>query len=225
MGIFGKKKYSDPAKNQSCTEFEVNNWATSEFIVETLIPAVGVHPFPIDELSLITAAVCRFRPVLIFEWGTNIGKSARAFREIANAFGIETHVHSVDLPDDVHHGEHPRNNRGKLVRGMKGVTLHQGDGVETSLSIMQREKAKGRSLYFVDGDHSYESVKRELTMILDADPEAVVLLHDTFWQSEESGYNVGPYKAINDVLLSRDKKYKRLSTQLGLPGMTLIYPA
>jgi cephalosporin hydroxylase len=222
MGLFGKKKYSDPAKNMA-GEFEVNNWETSMFIVETLVPVVGMHPFPLDELSLMTATVCRFKPQLIFEWGTNIGKSARIFCEIANAFNVKTHVHSIDLPDDVFHNEHPQKDRGKLVKGMEGVTLHQADGVSRSLEILKKENPAGRVLFFVDGDHSYESVRKELTAILDNVSNAAVLLHDTFYQSPESKYNVGPFEAIRDVLAARTESYKRISTQLGLPGMTLIY--
>lgn len=223
MGLFNKKTFTDPAKNPASSEFEVNNWETSRFITETLVPIAGVHPFPLDELSLMTAAVCRFKPVLIFEWGTNIGKSARIFRETANAFGIQTHVHSIDLPDDVFHNEHPKNERGKLVKGMKGVTLHQADGISRSLEILKKENPDGRVLFFVDGDHSYDSVRKELTQILDNVPEAVVLLHDTFNQSSDAGYNTGPFEAIRDVLLQRTESYRKISTQLGLPGMTLIY--
>lgn len=222
MGLFGKKKYDDPAKNLN-GEFEVNNWITSEFIVEKLVPVAGMHPFPLDELSLMTATVCRFKPELIFEWGTNIGKSARIFLEIVNGFKLKCHIHSIDLPDEVFHSEHPKNDRGKLVRGMSGVTLHQADGIARSLEILARGKPSGRVLFFVDGDHSYESVHKELTAILANVPLAIVLLHDTFYQSKDAGYNVGPYEAIRDVLKNQTKKYKTISTQLGLPGMTLVY--
>lgn len=223
MGLFRKKHFENPAKNLAASEFEVNNWITSEFIIEKLVPVAGVHPFPLDELSLMTATVCRFRPELIFEWGTNIGKSARIFREIANGFDIPCHVHSVDLPDDVFHGEHPKNDRGKLVRGMAGVTLHQADGITRSMEILASAKPKGKVLFFVDGDHSYESVSKELTAILANVPGAVVLLHDTFYQSEDAKYNTGPFEAVRDVLSKQTKKYRTISTQLGLPGMTLVY--
>ncbi|MCA6364731.1 MAG: class I SAM-dependent methyltransferase [Bacteroidetes bacterium] len=222
MGLFSKKKFDNPAKNLQ-GEFEVNNWITSEFILQKLVPAVGVHPFPLDELSLMTATVCRFRPELIFEWGTNIGKSARIFLEIVNAFDIPSHIHSIDLPDDVFHNEHPKNDRGKLVRGMKGVTLHQADGVTRALEIISQQKPKGKLLFLVDGDHSYDSVFKELTAILDQVPNAVVLLHDTFYQSPGSAYNIGPNEAIKAVLANRGGAYKTISTQLGLPGMTLVY--
>lgn len=224
MGLFNKKKFRDPGKNLEASAFEVNNWETSDFIIRKLVPAVGVHPFPLDELSLMTAAVCYFKPSLIFEWGTNIGKSALTFIEIVDGFDLKCHVHSIDLPDGVFHSEHPKDDRGKLVRGRSGVTLHQGDGVGCSLEIIEKQKPSGKVLFFVDGDHSYESVVKELTAILTQVPNAVVLLHDTFYQSESSKYNIGPFNAINDVLKIQPKQYKRISTQLGLPGMTLIYP-
>ncbi|MDQ3112117.1 MAG: hypothetical protein M3R17_19715, partial [Bacteroidota bacterium] len=81
MGIFKKTNFKDPSLNENASEFEVNNWVVSEFVIDKLVPAVGMHPFPINELMLMTASVCRFKPELIFEWGTNIGKSARVFYE------------------------------------------------------------------------------------------------------------------------------------------------
>jgi cephalosporin hydroxylase len=223
MSLFGKKTYSNPSVNPGSTEFEVNNWIISEFVVEKLVPVAGVHPFPLNELMLMSAAVCRFRPSLIFEWGTNIGKSARVFYETVKAFDIPCEIHSIDLPDDVFHNEHPKQNRGKLVRGLKEVTLHQADGLTRSFEIYDKSSNRERVLFFVDGDHSYESVKKELDAILTHVPHAAVLLHDTFYQSEDSGYNLGPYNAVRDVLGARTEKYNALSTNTGLPGMTLVY--
>jgi len=218
-----RTKYEDPSLNPDATEFEVNNWIISEFVVNRLVPVVGMHPFPLNELMLMTATVCRFRPELIFEWGTNIGKSARIFYEITKAFNIRSEIHSIDLPDDVFHNEHPQNNRGMMVKGIKDVTLHQADGLDKSFEICDKRKVSGNVLFFVDGDHSYQSVKRELESILKKMPGAKVLLHDTFYQSKESGYNTGPRQAIDDVLSALDKDYKIVSTNMGLPGMTLVY--
>lgn len=223
MGLFKKHTYSNPSVNPGSAEFEVNNWIISEFVVEKLVPVAGVHPFPLNELMLMSAAVCRFRPSLIFEWGTNIGKSARVFYETIKAFNIPCEIHSIDLPDDVFHNEHPKQNRGKLVRGLKEVTLHQADGLTRSFEIYDKSSNRASVLFFVDGDHSYESVKKELDAILTHVPHAAVLLHDTFYQSEDSGYNFGPYNAVRDVLASRDGKYNVISTNTGLPGMTLVY--
>jgi hypothetical protein len=56
-------------------------------------------------------------------------------------------------------------------------------------------------------------------------PIPVVLLHDAFYQSEKSGYNVGPYRAIERVLREHAGRFKRVDSGLGLPGMTLLYAA
>ena len=128
---------ANPSRNPGCSEFEIDGWATSAFVAHTLVPLVGVHPFPLQELMLMTATVCRFEPSLIFEWGTNIGKSARIFYEISKHFHIRTAIHTCDLPDDVDHVEHPHAQRGAMVRGLAGVSLHQGDGLTTSLSLWE----------------------------------------------------------------------------------------
>jgi cephalosporin hydroxylase len=215
----------DAAPNPGATEFEVDNWAISDFVITRLVPVVGTHPYPLNEQMLMAGAICRFRPTHVFEWGTNIGASARVFYETAKHFKVPIEIHSIDLPGDVGHVEHPGSRRGKLVRGKPGVSLHLGDGIETSLAIYRTLPKGSRVLFFVDGDHSYESVKRELEAIVTHVVEPKVLLHDTFFQSPESGYNIGPHRAIWDVLAgaNRDGRLKMIETNTGLPGMTLVY--
>jgi len=174
---------------------------------------------------LMVAAVCRFEPAEIFEWGTHVGKSARIFYEITSHYGIQTDVHSTDLPDDAEHVEHPHGERGRLVRGLSRVYLHQGDGLDTSLGLWRAGGRKPCALFFLDGDHAHESVLRELTGIATEAPDAAVLLHDAFYQSPDSSYNIGPYQAIEEVLAMRPGRYRKVHSGLGLPGMTLIYPA
>ena len=213
----------NPIVNDHCSEFEVNNWLISKFILKKIIPIVGIKPYPVNELLLMIAAVCRLQPSYIFEWGTHVGKSARIFYETCSYFNIKTIIHSIDLPDDIKHIEHPKKQRGKLVKGFDQVILHQGDGLTTSLKICRKNSIKKSVLFFLDGDHKYQSVKRELIGIVENVPEANILIHDTFYQSSNSGYNIGPFKAINTVLKLLPNNYKVFSTKLGLPGMTLLY--
>lgn len=215
--------FTDPVLNSGETEFEVNNWIISDFVISKLVPVVGVHPFPLNELMLMSSAVCRFKPTLIFEWGTNIGKSARVFYETIKAFKINCEIHTIDLPDHVFHNEHPHQSRGQLVRGLRNITLHQADGVTRSFEVFEKQKEKGNVLFFIDGDHSYETVKRELSSILERIPSAIILLHDTFYQSAGSGYNIGPFKAVEDVLEGKRAAYKVIATNTGLPGMALVF--
>jgi hypothetical protein len=224
--LFGTR-FSDPIRNQKCTELEINKHEISKFILKKLIPIVGYHPFPLDEQMFVTSAVTLFKPDYIFEWGTNIGKAARIFYEITKTFKISSEIHSIDLPDDVEHIEHPKGNRGMLVRNIKEVQLHQGDGLDTSLELYTKlvtENRKLVTLFFLDGDHEYSSVKRELEGIINNIDNPIILVHDTFYQSKESKYNIGPFQAIRDVLNSlKTNDFKVISTNFGLPGMTLLY--
>ena len=221
----GEVSTADPTRNAQCTELEVDAWQLSSFVMERLVPVVGIHPFPLHELMLLSATVCRFRPSHIFEWGTHIGKSARAFYEITRHYGIAAEIHSIDLPDEVEHVEHPSSERGRMVRGLERVHLHQGDGLEVSLGVWRKADRPGSVLFFVDGDHGEQSVHRELSGIVAEIPAPVVLLHDAFYQSAKSGYNVGPYRAIERVLREHPGRFKRVDSGLGLPGMTLLYAA
>jgi hypothetical protein len=210
--------------NARSAEFEVDAWAISDFVVQRLVPVVGAHPFPLHELMLMTAVACRVNPPQIFDWGTHIGKSARVFYECRIHYGLRAEIHSTDLPDDVSHVEHPGLERGRLVHSLKGVHLHQGDGLETSLAVWRATGCQVGPLFFLDGDHAYESVLRELLSIMDAVPSASVLLHDTFFQSADSGYNVGPYRAIGEAIDRFPGRYRRYDSGLGLTGMTLLWP-
>jgi hypothetical protein len=212
-----------PVKNVGCTEFEIDAWQMSSFVLERLVPVVGTHPFPLHELMLLASTVCRFQPSHIFEWGTNIGKSARAFYEVVQHFDIPAVIHSVDLPDDVQHQEHPSDHRGRMVLGLDRVHLHQGDGLQVSLDLWSRAGKPDGALFFIDGDHSEASVYRELSTIVGEIPQPVALLHDAFYQSPLSGYNVGPHRAIERVLKENPGRFRRIDSGLGLPGMALIY--
>jgi hypothetical protein len=220
----GEQSLPSPTKNLSCSQFEVDGWVISKFVLDKIVPVTGIHPFPLHELMLMVSAVCRLKPPIIFEWGTNIGKSARIFHETTNHFQIACQIHSIDLPDDVSHVEHPKEKRGAMVQGITAVTLHQGDGLATSLRIWKDAGSPANPLFFVDGDHSYESVCRELGGILAAIPNAAVLLHDTFYQSPDSGYNIGPLRAINDVITKYPGRFELIHSGLSLPGMTLMTP-
>ena len=101
--------------------------------------------------------------------------------------------------------------------------LHQGDGLDISIEIAKNLGDKSNLLFLLDGDHSYDSVTRELNGIYKEFPKASMIIHDTFYQSTDSGYNIGPFEAVRDFLEKNPNKYKKISTDFGLPGMTLLY--
>jgi cephalosporin hydroxylase len=214
----------DPARNVGCDRFEVDAWQLSDLVLERIVPRVGVRPFPLHELLLMAAAVARVRPPVVLEWGTHVGKSAWIFQETLRLLGIPSHVHSIDLPPEVDHVEHPGARRGEMVRGLAGVTLHEGDGLDVSLRIWADAGRPAGPLFFLDGDHSHASVRRELDGIAAAVPGAAILVHDAFFQSSGSGYNVGPHRAIQEAVERHPSRWEVLHSGLGLPGMTLLFP-
>lgn len=216
-----KKLHLMPAMRVgSKTEFQL--WNISDFVLNTIVPIMGVRPFPLNELMLLVGATVETQPTEIFEWGTNVGVSARIFHETCKALAWQIPIHSIDLPDEAEHAEHPQSERGRLVRNLPNVILHQGDGLETSIKLYTRADQKGRPLFFLDGDHSYASVKRELDGIYEAAPEANFILHDTFFQSKESGYNIGPHLAAQEFLSKHGSNFQVFEQNLGLPGMMFL---
>jgi hypothetical protein len=114
----------ESARNAGCERFEVDVWQPSDFVLERVVPKVGVRPFPLHELLLMISAVVRVRPPLVFEWGTHVGESAWIFQETIAAFGIPSHVHSIDLPPGVDHAhESVRREVDGIVRSVPGAAL------------------------------------------------------------------------------------------------------
>jgi cephalosporin hydroxylase len=228
MGKFRRKaqvltrSWPDPVRNPTASEFEVDLWTLSSFVLEKIVPVVGTHPYPLNELLLMTGAACRLKPSVVFDWGTHIGASARIFFECERAFKLGYEIHSIDLPPDATHIEHPGQEHGRLVRGLDKVYLHRGDGVKIALELWQKLSKPKRPLFLVDGDHAYESVRNELDQIFTTIPDASALAHDTFFQSAESKYNVGPARAIDEIVAKFPSRFKVVKSGLGLPGMTLL---
>ena len=93
-------EWTDPVRNPTASEFEADLWILSRFLLEKVVPVVGTRPYPLNELLLMTAAACRLRPSVVFDWGTYIGSSARVFYECSRAFKLGYEIHSIDLPPD-----------------------------------------------------------------------------------------------------------------------------
>lgn len=140
---------------------------------EIRLPAYGE-----DEIKFMGQAVLRVRPQIVYEWGTNLGCSARVFHEASIAFDIPLTVHTTELPlteawrDRDHPGERVAQWIGDLP-----IERHEGDGLITSLRLYHEERPE-RCLFYLDGDHSLEAVTRELLAIAVAAPSAVMLVHD-----------------------------------------------
>lgn len=204
-------------------EVEIEKWQVSQFINKKIVPIVRHSPFPFDELMMLVSTHHSIKPKYIFEWGTNIGKSARIFYETSKYFKLKTKRVSTDLSDSIGHQEHPGSKRGILVKNLQDVELLQGEGLETSLKMIKEKKLKNKKiLFFLDGDHEYATVLNELNKISREVSRAIIIIHDTFFQTKESGYNIGPYKAVQKFMTD-NSKHRKYSTNFGLPGVTALF--
>jgi cephalosporin hydroxylase len=195
---------------------EIDKWAASDAVL-WLQRIVGKHPYPLDELMLMTAAFGSLRPDVVVEIGTHVGKSARIWWELSRLFGCQTAIHTIDLHDPSH-AEYPGASLGKMIKGLP-IVQHVGDGFDVADQLLLDFQGR-RCLLFLDGDHAFDSVSKELALAVRHPCVAAVLLHDTFFQPE-SGYNHGPYEAVQQFLASHTVR-QVVHAHLGLPGMTYL---
>jgi cephalosporin hydroxylase len=191
----------------------------SKFVAESLLSRADYWPYPPGELHLMTVTLLWWQPDMIFEWGTNVGNSARIFHWIAEAFEIRTEIHSIDLPPETPHVQNVKESRGRLVRDFPDVHLHLGDGVNKAIELIAALKPQ-RPLFYVDGDHRADTVTRELEAIHAAVPGAPILLDDT----HDWGIPDSPRPAMLQFLERHDGEYEVFEMAATLPGMSLLAP-
>jgi hypothetical protein len=139
--------------------------------------------------------VALVKPDRIFDWGTNVGASARIFHEATDAHCI---VETIDLPkvleplDRDHAGTHTG------LHLVPEIRQHRGDGVTEAIRLCAIWNPE-RPLFFLDGNHLHENVFREIWSIHKFCPRGVLLVHDTNqqpgdavrkWQHRYGGYRV-----------------------------------
>ena len=198
--------------------FEVDCWALSDLLLDRIIPKIGTRPYPLNEQMLMAGAVAFIQPKLIVEWGTHLGKSARLFWETKEALGMDCSVHTVDSmePD---HPEFPGVARGKYLSNTD-VNQSVGDGATIARKLI--EQADGPVLLFVDGDHSREATKKDLSLWESLPSGSGLLAHDVFYQ-EPSTYNIGPWQSFQERLQISESGISDVHWQmLRLPGMAFV---
>lgn len=183
--------------------------------VSAICTLLEIPGYPDEEIGLMVDTLEKFRPYWIFEWGTNRGSSARIFWEAARLIPLQVEIHTTELPNGIDYLEHPGDDSGLFVRGLERVTQHRGDGVETSLSLANL-LPKRKTLFFIDGDHSYEPVLSELYEVSETYPGACILLHDTGHSAS------GPRDAL-DTFLGPHLRYDVTRAETPV-GMTRLMP-
>lgn len=177
----------------------------------------GLPAYGNDEVRFVEEILTKLRPTHVFDWGTNVGASARLFYEGSLQMGYPCEVHTVELPLELAHldRDHPGETRyGAWIEGLP-VYGHRGDGVTESIRLHHELKPK-RALFFIDGNHEYENVLKELLAIEEAAPQAVMLLHDTHQL-------VGPLRAIR-AFKPMERGYSE-EVCLSDSGMIALWPS
>jgi len=106
-----------------------------------------------------------------------------------------------------------------LLLKNKAVNLHRGDGAEKAVELI-KNAGDVEPLCMLDGDHSYQTVRRELATISEVAPLATILIHDTFQQ--ENGDQSGAFLAAEEFISAKTNIRQIISCNVGRPGLTLI---
>jgi hypothetical protein len=217
-GLFGLGRIPDiqPRRVPRPGFLEVDKWALS-CVVLRIARIIGSHPYPLDELLLMAAAFEYHRPEIVIDVGTHMGKSARMWYEMSRFLKQPSSIHTFDIHDP-RHPEFAGAFLGRYIRGYP-VKQHIQDGYTGAVEML-REKPDARYLVFLDGDHSFQSVRRELDLARLLPSGSGILVHDTFYQPGSS-YNHGPYLAIEQF--RKEFSFSQvLHLQCGLPGMSYL---
>jgi hypothetical protein len=164
--------------------------ATAKRIVGMGLPGYGE-----DEVGFMCETVEIVQPDRIFDWGTNVGASARIFYEACIVHCI---VETIDLPAVLEQldRDHAGGRTGSHLT--PEIRTHRGDGVTEALRLCAAWEPK-RPLFFLDGNHLRENVFREIWSIHKFCPRGVLLIHDTNqqpgdavrnWQHRYGGYRL-----------------------------------
>jgi hypothetical protein len=200
----------------SAGNLESDKWSASDTVLR-LQHVVGKRPYPLDELLLMTAAFQYLQPAVVVEIGTHARKSARIWWELSRMSVRRTAIHTIDLHDPSH-VEYPGKTLGRMIKG-PAVVQHYGDGFEVADRLLPTF-ARSDCWLFLDGDHAYETVAKELTLVSRHPNVVGVLVHDTFYQPG-SEYNHGPYEAVT-AFVAAHPVLEVVHAHIGLPGMTYI---
>jgi cephalosporin hydroxylase len=203
---FSSSDGSSPAKNGRSYHVLIEHAAESRTALDKatfLAIQKGVLTYPYKDvlccknpfdMALYQMLIWRERPRTILELGTLNGGSALWFADILRTFGIDGHIHSLDI------AEAP-----KLFDPM--ITFHRGDILDLAATWPAEWVAKlPRPILLIDdAGHQYEMSKAAIAYaasILTTGEYLVVEDGVITPMGEDGQYNGGPLRAVDEYLLS-----------------------
>ena len=163
---------------------------------ETCVPSTLAAPYWIGHIPFAFELVHRLRPRTVVELGTYTGTSLSAFCKAADACGLDTRCHGIDLwAGDPHMGGFDESVFRAVTRSM---TLHHPHN-----SVLLRKSFRDAAADFgeasidllhIDGTHTYEAVSEDFhTWLPKMSGRGVILLHDTHVTEQDVGEGAGLY--------------------------------
>jgi cephalosporin hydroxylase len=152
------------------------------------------NPF---DVALYPMLLWQLKPRTIIEIGSKLGGSALWFGDLFESFGIDGHVHSVDIvkPEGV---AHPR------------ATFHEGDGRALGGTFSEEWLAQmPRPLLVVeDADHSYETSIAVLRFFHPHFHGGEYIVIEDGIGTDLAGDLSGPHRALKEWLASHGADYE-----------------
>ena len=168
-----------------------------------------------EEIAALYGMVSDLKPKTVLEIGTCHGGTLYLWCQVADKAAT---VISLDLPGGHYGGGyHPKREKlyGLFARGDQELHLLRGDShADTSLEkVKSLLKGRGVDFLFIDGDHSYEGVKRDYQLYSPLVRQGgIIALHDIAKRKAETGIEVerfwgelkGAEKKTREFLNTRD---------------------
>ncbi len=155
------------------------------------------NPF---DLALYPRLLWASKPRTIFEIGSKSGGSALWMGDLLNAYGIDGHIHSLDIVK-VERVSHPR------------VSFLEGNGRDPGATFTPERLARLPRPWLVieDADHAYETsiaVLKFFDPLLQ--PGEYIIVEDGIISdlTEDAAANSGPHRALKEFLAARRGAYE-----------------
>ena len=176
--------------NQSCDLNALLNFAFNGLM--GLIKPAQVY----SEISQLLKLVDRIKPGVILEIGTANGGTLFCFSHVASEAAV---IISIDLPGGKFGGGYPKWReslyKSFILQGQK-IHLLRADSHKTETLEQVEAVLHGRKVdfIFIDGDHTYEGVKKDFEMYSPLVKEGgIIAFHDIVVHPPETGCEVSKF--------------------------------
>jgi predicted O-methyltransferase YrrM len=148
-----------------------------------------------SEILRLVTIVCNKQPKTILEIGTATGGTLFLFARNAPA---DCQIISIDLPDGPFGGGYPEWKahiyKAFALPNQTIQLLRRDSHQQLTLRMIEKSVRHGIDFLFIDGDHTYEGVKKDFEMYSPlVNPGGVIAFHDIVVHPSETGCEVNRF--------------------------------